>query len=42
MDGCTNNSENLSKTKVSKHILSSFQCLQYHHLKTQKISMMCI
>ena len=30
--GCKNYPENSPKTKVSKHILSDFQCLQYHHL----------
>ena len=33
-DGCKNNSENSSITKVGEHIPSSFQCLQYLHLKT--------
>ena len=32
-DGCKNNPENSSATKVDKHILSSFPRLQYHHLK---------
>ena len=32
-DGCKNNPENSSTTKVSKHIPSAFQCLQYLHLE---------
>ena len=32
-DGCKNNPEDSSTTKVDKHILSSFPRLQYHHLK---------
>ena len=42
IDGCKNNPENWSTTKVSKHILSSFQCLQYLCLEPLKISMMYI
>ena len=34
IDRCKNNPEILSATKVGEHILSSFQCLQYRHLKT--------
>ena len=40
IDGCKNNPENSSATKVDKHILSSFPRLQYHHLKAQKEIMM--
>ena len=29
IDGCKNNSENSSTTKVNEHILSASQCLQY-------------
>ena len=29
IDGCKNNSENSSTTKVDEHILSASQCLQY-------------
>ena len=32
-DGCKNNAENLSSTKLNKHISSGFQCPQYRHLK---------
>ena len=39
-DGCKNNPENSSTTKVSEHILKVFQCLQYPHLEAQKISIM--
>ena len=39
-DGCKNNTENSSITKVVEHIHQLFQCLLYHHLKAQKISMM--
>ena len=42
IDGCKNNLENLSTTKVSEHILHVFQCLQYFNLETWKISMMYI
>ena len=34
IDGCKNNSENSFIAKVSEHIPSSFQCLQYLHLET--------
>ena len=33
IDGCKNNIENSSATKVSKHIPSVVQCLQYLHLE---------
>ena len=33
IDGCKNNPENSSTPKVSEHIPSGFQCLQYHHLE---------
>ena len=33
IDGCKNNSENSSTTKVGKHIPSGFSISQYHHLK---------
>ena len=39
IDGCKNNPENSSTTKVSEHIPSFFQCLQYRHLKAYNISM---
>ena len=42
IDGCKNNLENLSTTKVSEHIHHVFQCLQYFNLETWKISMMYI
>ena len=35
MDGCKNNPENSSTTKVGEHIPSVFQYIQYHHLKTE-------
>ena len=38
IDGCKNNPENSSTTKVSKHI-SVFQCLQHLHLEEQKGNM---
>ena len=41
-DGCKNNLENLSTTKVSEPIHHVFQCLQYFNLETWKISMMYI
>ena len=37
-----NNRENSFTTKVSEHIPSGCLMLQYHHLKTQNISMMDI
>ena len=40
IDGCDNNPENSSTTKIGEHIPSGFRCLQYHHLKAWKISMM--
>ena len=42
IDGCINNPENSSTTKVSEHISSGFQCAQCLHLKAQKISIMYI
>ena len=33
IDGCKNNSENSSTTKVGEHIPSGFSISQYHHLK---------
>ena len=38
IDGCKNNPENSSTTKVSKHV-SVFQCLQYLHLEELKGNM---
>ena len=38
-DGCKNNPGNSYTTKVSEHIPSVFQCLQYHHSKELKINM---
>ena len=37
INGYKNNPESSSTTKVSKQIV---QCLQYHHLKVQKVSIM--
>ena len=41
-DGCKNNPDNLSTTKVNEHISSGFSHLQYLCLEAQKISMMYI
>ena len=41
-DGCKNNPDNLSATKVNEHISSGFSHLQYLCLEAQKISMMYI
>ena len=40
MDGCKNNPENSSTTKVSELFHQLFQCLQYLYLEAQKISVM--
>ena len=42
IDECKNNHKNSSTTKVSEHILSGFQCLQYLQLEALKISMIYI
>ena len=34
INGCRNNPENLSATKVSKYSHQVFQCLQYLHLES--------
>ena len=33
INGCKNNPENSSATKVGEKFCQDFQCLQYHHLK---------
>ena len=38
IDGCKNNPEKSYTTKAHEHTPSGFQCLQYHHLKAQKTS----
>ena len=37
-DGCKNNPEKLSTTKVSEHILSGFSMWTLHYWHTQKIN----
>ena len=41
-DGCKNNPENSSTTKVSEHIPSGFQFLLNRHLIAKKISIMYV
>ena len=36
-DGCKNNPEKSSTTKLRKYIPSSFHSKQYHHLNAKKI-----
>ena len=40
IDGCKNNTENPPQQKYEYIFHQIFQCLQYRHLKVQKISMM--